>query len=164
MKAGACILFAVLHIAQIFIIIILLKDYNFVDPNLIDSVASAKPNDAYSIAMQLGRFDLLTTLLTIISVMIALTALLGFLEVRNKTSRIANEVAKEEAAKVGKQAAEIAAKEVARSIAESVVKLELPALLRRELGEQLSVDDVLDEMPTSEGKPQDVINSLDGDK
>ncbi|MFV0798932.1 hypothetical protein OHI65_08540 [Brucella sp. MAB-22] len=164
MKAGACILFAVLHIAQIFLIIILLKNYNFVDPNLIDSVSKAKPNDTYSIAMQLGRFDLVTTLLTVISIIIALAALLGFLEIRSKTARIANDVAKDEAEKVAKQAAEIAAKEVARSVAETMVKSELPALVRRESDELRSVGRLLDEVQTSEGKPQDVIDSLDGDK
>ena len=60
--------------------------------------------------------------------------------------------------------AERKAHDTAKQVAENMVKSELLALLRRELDEQRSVEKTLDEVQTSKGKPQDIIDSLDGDK
>ncbi|MGQ5719909.1 hypothetical protein [Pseudochrobactrum asaccharolyticum] len=106
MKAGACIIFFILHVMQIIMIFILLKDYSFVDPALYETISSQKSKDVFHIAMQIGRFDLLTSLLAVISIILALSAIFGFMEIRSKAGRIAHDAAKDEATKVAKDVAE----------------------------------------------------------
>lgn len=106
------------------------------------------------------KYDSLSASVSILQTILAILALVGF----GYISVIAERRSEQVATRVAHEAAEKAAKDVARIVSESMVKSELPALVRREIDELRSVGRLLDEVQTSEGKPQDVINSLDGDR
>lgn len=90
------------------------------------------------------EMDTLSMSITVLQTVLAIFALVGFGYIAIIAERKAHDTAKQ--------------------VAENVVKSELPAMVRREIDELFSVGNVLDEVKTSKGKPQDVINSLDGDK
>ncbi len=59
------------------------KDYHFVDPTLYESVRAKSDRDALSVAVQLGRLDLLSVMIGLLSFVVALATLFGFWFYRN---------------------------------------------------------------------------------
>lgn len=84
----------VAHVVQCAIILTLLKEFHFVDPALYDEVMAAKSNDVIHVASELGRFDMASLLLGIVSILIALAAIFGFAEVRWRSEKKAEETAR----------------------------------------------------------------------
>lgn len=71
-----------LHICWFFALIVLARDFHFVDPTLYDAVLRAQEREVLALAVQLGRLDFLNSILAILAIVIAGGAILGILEVR----------------------------------------------------------------------------------
>lgn len=119
MSARFCIAFCVLHILQVVAIAILYTDYKFVDPALYEAVKDTKSLDVVNVAAQLGRFDLASLFLGGTSLVIAIAAVFGFLEVRSKSVRVATEVASLQAEKTAQEVAELQIRPEAERIIEA---------------------------------------------
>lgn len=150
MSAKFCIAFCVLHIMQVVALFILFKDYKFVDPALYEAVKDAKSLDVFSIAAQLGRFDLAALFLGGTSIIIAIAAIFGFLEVRSKSVRVAIDTATMQAAKTAQEVAELQIRPEAERIIEAFF-------------ERKGID--LDQLPTKSGNIQpeskDIASALE---
>lgn len=99
--------FVLLHIMQIIAIVMLFKEYHFVDPALYEAVKDQKSVDAMHVASQLGRFDMVSLILSMIGIFISLAAIFAFIEVRSRSVRVAAETAEREAARVAQEVAEL---------------------------------------------------------
>ncbi len=150
MSARFCIAFCVLHVLQVVAIIILFTDYKFVDPALYDAVKDAKSLDVFNVAAQLGRFDLAALFLGGTSIIIAIAAIFGFLEVRAKSVRVAIDTATLQAAKTAQEVAELQIRPEAERIIEAFF-------------ERKGID--LNQLPTKSGNVQsddkDIANALE---
>jgi len=88
---------------QIMAIIMLFKEYHFVDPALYDAVAKSGDLDTLSVAVKLGRFDLVSMLLGLIAVLIGMAAMSGFWMLRGAAKNAAAQQAKEEAGPIARE-------------------------------------------------------------
>lgn len=86
----------VLHIMQVVAIFILFNEYHFVDPALYESVKSAESRDVLNVATQLGRFDLVSMFLAVVTLFLGVIALAGFWTIRGAALRAAEAAAREE--------------------------------------------------------------------
>jgi len=93
-----------LHVCWAMAILVLLKDYHFVDPTLYDAVAGAKEREIFSLAAQLGRLDFLNSVLAMLAIVIGLGAIIGIIEVRKGAEQKAEDVAIKAAEKIAKDA------------------------------------------------------------
>lgn len=135
---------------QIISILILYKDYRFVDPALYEAVKETKSLEVINVAAQLGRFDLAAMFLGGTSIIIAIAAIFGFLEVRSKSVRVAIETATLQAAKTAQDVAELQIRPEAERIIEAFF-------------ERKGID--LDQLPTKSGNKQpdttDIASALE---
>lgn len=92
---GWRIFFTVSVIMQWIAIWILFGDYHFVDPALYEQVKSKASLDAISVASQIGRFDLASMFLAIVSILLGIGGIVGFIEVRFRTGKLAEETARQ---------------------------------------------------------------------
>ncbi|MBB4064522.1 hypothetical protein [Gellertiella hungarica] len=99
--------FLVSHLCQWVFIICLVKQYPFVDRSLVDAIGRAQiAPDTYAIAAQIGRFDLVSLLMTVLGIVLTLAGVVGFVEVRSRSESVAREAAGSVAARVAKETAE----------------------------------------------------------
>lgn len=112
------IIFLTSHICQWFFIVCLVKQYPFVDRALYEKVHDASFPDTFSIAVQIGRFDFATLLLTVLGITLTLAGIFGFVEVRSRSEAAAIAAAKPIAHKVAKETAESEIKPEASRIIE----------------------------------------------
>ncbi|RWI11521.1 hypothetical protein [Mesorhizobium sp.] len=70
--------FVALHIATAIAIAVLMGNYHFVDPSLMKDVATSAQADSLNLASQIGRLDVLTLSITVLSILIAVATILGF--------------------------------------------------------------------------------------
>ncbi|MNL47298.1 hypothetical protein D3C87_1700800 [compost metagenome] len=84
-------------------ILILFNDYNFVDPQLYETVKDAKSLDVLNVASQIGRFDLISMFLGIVAVFIGIVAVLGFWTIRGAALKSASDAAREEMKATGEK-------------------------------------------------------------
>ncbi|ANL52884.1 hypothetical protein [Rhizobium phaseoli] len=103
---GWRIAFIVAHIIEIIVIWTLLKDYHFVDQSLYQAVETTKSSDALHVAVQLGRFDMISIFFAGVSILIGIAAIFGFAEVRSRSEKRAEEAAKPIAAQIARSVAE----------------------------------------------------------
>lgn len=96
MKGAFLLGCAVLHIMQVVAIIILFNDYHFVDPAIYESVKNAESKNVLHVAAQLGRFDLVSMLLAVVTLFLGIIALAGFWMIRGAAVRAAENAAREE--------------------------------------------------------------------
>ncbi|RWB29148.1 MAG: hypothetical protein EOQ42_25860 [Mesorhizobium sp.] len=70
--------FLALHIATAIAIVVLMGNYHFVDPSLMNDVVAGSHSDSLNLASQIGRLDVLTLSITVLSILIAVATILGF--------------------------------------------------------------------------------------
>jgi len=92
---GWRIAFIVAHLIEGVLLWTLLKDYHFVDPALYDEVKDKTSLDAIRVASELGRFDLASMFLAGISILLGVAAIFGFVEVRFRSEKRAEEAARQ---------------------------------------------------------------------
>ncbi len=85
-----------LHIATIFLLVAVLKNYNFVTPGLYEAAKKDDALDALNFAVQIGRLDYVTLLLTVFGILVGIAAVIGFSEIRVRAQEVAREAAREE--------------------------------------------------------------------
>lgn len=110
-------------------VITLYNDYNFVDPALYKTVEKDGGNDTLKVAVQLGRFDLVSMLLAIVTLLIGIFAVSGFWMIRGAAIKAAEEAALAEA----KKQSEATAKETAEKIARAYLEEKTPELVENML-------------------------------
>ncbi|MDR9820595.1 hypothetical protein RJJ63_14965 [Rhizobium hidalgonense] len=91
---GWRIAFIVAHLIEGVILWTLLRDYHFVDQSLYNEVKDKASLDAIRVASELGRFDLASMFLAGVSILIGVAAIFGFVEVRFRSEKRAEEVAR----------------------------------------------------------------------
>lgn len=138
MATGWKIFFAVSNICQWIFIICLLKQYPFVDRSLYEGInnIATKP-DTYAIAVQIGRFDFITLLLTVQGIVLTVAGVFAFVEVRSRSEAAAVQAARSIAHKTAKETAEAEIKpEASRMIEEFFDRkgIDLNKLPRRDEG------------------------------
>jgi len=92
---GWRIAFIVAHLVEGVLLWTLLKDYHFVDPSLYHEVKDKTSLDAIRVASELGRFDLASMFLAGISILLGVAAIFGFVEVRFRSEKRAEETARQ---------------------------------------------------------------------
>jgi hypothetical protein len=96
MRGVAILTFAVLHVLQLVLLAVLVKDYHFVDPALYDTIKTQDGRDVLYVASQLGRFDLVSLFLGAGGLFLGAAALGGFWMVRSAAVSAADAAAREE--------------------------------------------------------------------
>ncbi|MDX8538556.1 hypothetical protein RFM23_13095 [Mesorhizobium abyssinicae] len=86
-----------LHIATIFFLWAALKNYSFVTPGLYEAAKKQDALDALNVAVQIGRLDYVTLLLTVFGILVGIAAVIGFSEIRVRAQEVAKEAAMAEA-------------------------------------------------------------------
>jgi len=81
----------VLHIMWFVAIIILLRDFHFVDPQLYGEVYASGARESLNLAVQLGRLDLVSLMIGVFSVAIAVATVVGFWFYRGVVEKTAKE-------------------------------------------------------------------------
>ena len=81
----------VLHIMWAVAIVILARDYHFVDPHLYHEVYASGAREPLNLAVQLGRLDLVSLMIGAFSVAIAVATVVGFWFYRGVVERTAKE-------------------------------------------------------------------------
>lgn len=117
--------FFVWSLLQSFALIALYKDYHFVDPALYDRVKATGSKDVLDVAVQLGRFDLISMFLGTIALLIGVMAVSGFWMIRGAAIRAAEEAAKLEA----KSQATLVSEKIAEDVARRYLEEKAPALV-----------------------------------
>ncbi len=141
------------NIALTIVLGILISNHHFVDPSLYESVKTAEAQTDLSIAVELGRLDFASALLSIVGILVGLGALVGYTEVRWR------------AIEQGRQAAIPAATEAARQPAEEearrVVADLLPPLVARTVGSYIRTSTELGREDFSKDEMSEMIKNLD---
>lgn len=91
---GWRIAFGIAHLIQFVLLFTLLKDYHFVDPALYSSVKDTESLNAIHVAAELGRFDLASMFLAGVSLLLGVAAIFGFVEVRWRSEKRAEDAAR----------------------------------------------------------------------
>jgi len=78
-----------LHIMWAVAIVVLARDYHFVDPHLYHEVYKSGAREPLNLAVQLGRLDLVSLMIGAFSVAIAVATVLGFWFYRSVVERTA---------------------------------------------------------------------------
>ncbi|MCD7110573.1 hypothetical protein LRX75_16180 [Rhizobium sp. DKSPLA3] len=110
MKKFLIVLFCFVQIIQIVLLGIVLSRYSFVDRDLYDVVAAQASHDVLHIASQIGRFDMISMMLSCWGLFIGVAALGGFWTIRGAAVAASEGVAKIEATRVAVTSAETAAR------------------------------------------------------
>lgn len=71
-------IFLAFHLVAGVFIVVLVGDYHFVDPALLNDITKSGRTDSLNVANQLGRLDVLTIAITLLSIVIAAATILGF--------------------------------------------------------------------------------------
>lgn len=79
----------VLHIMWAVAIVVLARDFHFVDPHLYHEVYKSGVREPLNLAVQLGRLDLVSLMIGVFSIAIAVATVLGFWFYRNVVERTA---------------------------------------------------------------------------
>lgn len=82
-----------LHVATLFFLVAVLKNYSFVTPGLYEAAKKQDALDALNFAVQIGRLDYVTLLLTVFGILVGIAAVIGFSEIRVRAQEVAREAA-----------------------------------------------------------------------
>ena len=88
-------IFIALHMAAFVFLGSIVADYHFVDPEKLSVVRKQESLDVVQVAAQLGRFDLVSLLLTVFGLVAVLGGLFAFGFVRGESSAVARATAEE---------------------------------------------------------------------
>ena len=110
------------HLVTLVAIWALFSSHNVVDPALYRAVVKTESLDALQVATQLGRLDVVSSILAMFGILIGLAAIFGFAEVRVRAKEVAGDVARDEA----KTAMDSYLNEKAPAIIRAHVELILP--------------------------------------
>jgi hypothetical protein len=81
----------VLHLMWGVAVIILMRDFHFVDPQLYSEVYESGAREPLNLAVQLGRLDLVSLMIGVFSVAIAVATIVGFWFYRGVVEKTAKE-------------------------------------------------------------------------
>lgn len=135
-----------LNVVCIVAIVILFTNYPFVDSKIYEYAHDKHSVDAIQVAMELGRLDFVSLVVSVFGILGGFAAIFGFIEIRGRAERKAIEAATP-------KAEEIASQEVRKL---------LPSIIRRLLEEAETEKDKLGIDDPKEDRLQKMIDALDG--